>query len=66
MSLFKELYGWSFNTSISWSDPMNRVLIGPYMLAEMEHEMWVIKKNIKVSHDRNNIYAYQHRVFKEF
>jgi len=35
MSLFKALYGWSCNYPISWSDPMNRMLIGPDMLAEM-------------------------------
>ena len=40
------LYGHSCNTPISWSDPVNRVLIGPDMLVEMKQEMQVIKKNI--------------------
>lgn len=30
---------------------MNRVLIGSYMLAEMEQEMKVIKKNLKATQD---------------
>ena len=45
MSLFEALYGWCCNTLINWSDPVNRVLIGPNMLVEMEQEMQVIKKN---------------------
>jgi len=49
MSPFETLYGWSCNTPISWGDPMNKVLIGPDMFAEMEHEMQVIKKNLKVT-----------------
>lgn len=36
MSPFEASYGQSFNTPISWSDPVNRVLIGPNMLAYME------------------------------
>jgi len=36
MSPFEALYGKSCNTPISWSDQLNRVLIGPNMLAHME------------------------------
>ena len=36
MSLFEALYGWSCNIPINWSDLVNKVLIGPSMLAEME------------------------------
>jgi len=66
MSLFEALYGWSCNTPISWSDPVNRVLIGPDMLVDMEYEMRVIKKNLKVAHDRKKIYANRNMSFKEF
>ena len=47
MSLFEALYGRICNTPISQSDRVNIVLIGPDMLAEMEHEIQVIKKNLK-------------------
>lgn len=47
MSLFEALYGQSCNTPISWSDLVNRVLIGPNMLAEMEQDMQVIKRKFK-------------------
>jgi len=52
MILFEAFYGRSCNTPISWSDLINRVLIGPDMLADMEQEMLAIKKNIKATHDR--------------
>ncbi len=66
MSPFEALYGWSCNTPISWSDPVNRVFIGPNMSAEMEQQMQVIKKNLKAAQDRKKIYADQNRLFKEF
>ena len=52
MSPFEALYGQSGNTPISWSDPVIRVLIGPNMLADMEQEIHVIKKNLKAIRDR--------------
>lgn len=36
MSPFEALYVQSCNTPINWSDPVNRLLIGPDMLADME------------------------------
>lgn len=36
------------------------------MLAEMEHEMQVIKKNLKIAHDSHESYADQNMFFKEF
>jgi len=49
MSPFEVLYGRSCNTPISWSDPVSRVLIRLDMLADMEYEMQVIKKNLKAT-----------------
>ena len=54
------------NTPISWRDIVNRVLIGPDMLAEMEQEMQVIKKNMKVAQDRQKRYVDHNKLFKEF
>ena len=39
MSLFEALFGWSYNTPISCSDPMNWMLIGTDTLVEMKEEM---------------------------
>lgn len=65
MSPFKELYWWRCNTPIIWSDPLNRVFIGLYILVDMEKEMHVIKKNHKEINERNKSYVDQDRVFKE-
>ena len=66
MSPFEALYGRSCNTPINWSDPVSRVLIGTDMLADMEQEMQVIKKNLNVAQGRQKIYADQNKIFKEF
>lgn len=66
ISPFEALYVWSYNTAISWSDPVNRVLIGPYMLAKREQEMQVIKNNLKASVDRKMCYEDHNNMFKEF
>ena len=65
-SPFEALYGQSCSTPISWSDLVSRALIGPEMLADMEQEMQVIKKNLKVAHDRQKSYADRNRLFKKF
>ena len=36
------------------------------MLADIEQEMQVIKKNLKATQDRHKIYANWNRLFKEF
>ena len=64
--MFEAFYGRSCNTPISWRDPVNRVFIGPYMLADMEHEMHVIKRNLKATHDMQKSYADRNKLFKEF
>lgn len=66
MSLFEALYRHTCNTPISWSDPVNRVLIGLDMLEEMEHEMQVIKKNMNTAWDIQKICADRKRLLKEF
>ena len=47
VSPFEVVYGQSCNTPINWSDLVSMVLIASDMLADMEHEMQVIKKNLK-------------------
>jgi len=66
MSPIEALYGWSCKTPISWSDPVNMVLIGLDMLEDMEWEMKVIKKNLKETWDRKKRYVDHNRFFKEF
>ena len=49
ISPFEAFYGWSCNTLINWSDPVNGVLIGLHILGKMEPEMHVIRRSLKVT-----------------
>jgi hypothetical protein len=52
MSPFESLYGRKCNTLVSWDNPADRAVVGPYILREMEEKMVKIMKNLKVSQDR--------------
>ena len=52
MSLFEALYGRKCNTSISWDNPIDRVVIGPKSSKDMEDQMIKIKQNLKTTHYR--------------
>jgi hypothetical protein len=43
MSLFEALYGRKCNTPVSWDNPTDMAVIGPYLLKEMEEKMTKIK-----------------------
>jgi len=66
MSPFEAFYGRSCNTPISWSYPMNRVLVGHNMFKEMEQKIQLIKQILEVARDRHKSYVDQQRVHKEF
>jgi hypothetical protein len=43
MSPFEALYGRNCNTPVSWDNTVDRRVIGPYLLKEMEENMTKIK-----------------------
>ena len=47
-------------------NPVNRVLLGPELLKEMEQEVVKIRHNMKVAQDKQKSYADKHRVNREF
>jgi hypothetical protein len=49
MRPFEVLYGRPCNTPVSWSNPVNKITIGPDMLKEMEQQVTQIKQNLKVA-----------------
>jgi hypothetical protein len=51
MSTFEALYRRKCNTPVSWDNPTDRVVVGPYLLKEME-KMIKIKKKLKATQDR--------------
>jgi hypothetical protein len=66
MSLFEALYGRKCNTAVSWENLVDRAVIGPKLLKEMEEKMLNIKQNLKDSQDRRKLYADKGRIHKEF
>jgi hypothetical protein len=49
MRSFEALYDKKCNTSVSWDDPTDRVVIGKQLLKEMEEQMVNIRHNLKVA-----------------
>ena len=66
MSPYEALYGRRCRTPVTWDNPVNRVVLGPELLKEMEQEVVKIRKNLKVAQDRHKSYADKHRMNIEF
>jgi hypothetical protein len=66
MSPFEALYGRKCNTLVSWDNLVEKAVIGPDLLKEMEEKMAKIKQNLKATQDRQKIYVDKNRVFKYF
>ena len=66
MSPYEALYGRRCRTLVNWDNPVNRIVLGPELLKEMEEEVAKIRQNLKVAHDRQKRYADKHRVHREF
>ena len=66
MSPFEILYGKKCTTPVSWDNPVDRILIRPNLLQEMEQTVREVQKNMKRAQDRQKSYAYLKREHKEF
>jgi hypothetical protein len=66
MRPFKALYRRKSNGPLSWDNPVDRDIIGPYLLKEMEEKMARIRKNLKVLHDRHKSYTDKNIFFTYF
>ena len=51
---------------MTWDNPVNRVVLGPELLKEMEQEVVNIRQNLKAAQDRQKSYADKHRMNREF
>ena len=60
-ALYEALYGRRCRTPVTWDNPVNRVVLGPESLKEMEQEVVKIMQNLKASRDRQKNYADKHR-----
>ena len=66
MSSYEDLYGRRCRTPVTWDNLVNRIVLGPELLKEMEQEVVKIRQNLKAAQDRQKIYANKHRVNREF
>jgi hypothetical protein len=66
MISFEALYRRKCNTPVSWENPIDRVVVGSYLLMEMEEQMENIKHNLKVAQDWKKSYADKNKVFRCF
>ena len=51
MRPFEILYGNKCNTPVSWDNLVDRVLIGPELLQEMERTVYEVQKSLKADQD---------------
>ena len=51
---------------MTWDNLVNKVVLGPKLLREMEQEVVKIRHNLKEVQDRQKIYADKHRMSREF
>ena len=49
---FEILYGRKCNTPISWSNPVDRLMLGPHLLKEMELTVKQVQSNLKIAQGR--------------
>eukprot|EP00253_Pinus_taeda_P010482 PITA_10482 len=66
MSPFKVLYGRKCRVLIDWNNPVNKLALGPDMLAEMEEAVKKVQKNLRAAQDRQKVYADKKRAYREF
>jgi hypothetical protein len=66
MNPFEALYARKCNTLVRWDNPIDRVVLGPELLKDMEDQMVKIKQNLKASQDRQKVYADKNKTTREF
>ena len=49
MNPYEALYGRRCRTPVTWDNPVNRVVLGPKLLKEMEQEVVKIRQNLKAA-----------------
>jgi len=66
MSPFEVLYVRKCRVPISWENPLDKIIVRPKLLKKMEHTMIHIRKNLKISQDRQKRYANSKITHQEF
>ena len=66
LSPFEILYGKKCNTPISWSNSVDRLMLGPGLLKELELIVKHVQSNLKIAQDTQKIHANLKITQKEF
>ena len=66
LSPFEILYGRKCNTPITWSNPVDRLMLGPDLLKELELTVKQVQRNLKIAQDRQKSHVDLKRTQKEF
>ena len=66
MSPFEPLYGRKCHIPLNWSQPEDKLMLGPDALQEMERIVKQIQRKIKTTQYRQKNYADKKRVHREF
>ena len=64
ISPFEILYGRKCNTPISWSNPVDILMLGLDLLKEMKLTMKHVQSNLKIAQDRQKSHAHLKRIHK--
>ena len=66
MSPFEIMYGYKCNAPISWICQVDRLMLGPDLLKDMDLTMKQVQQNLKVSQDKQKSYVDLKRTPREF
>ena len=66
MSPFKVIYSRKCRTSVTWDSPVDRLMLGPGLLMDLEQLVTKVQVNLKEAQDCQKCYADQKRNDKEF
>ena len=66
MGPFEVLYGQKCRTLVAWDSPMDRLMLGPDLLMDLEQLVTKVQVNLKEAQDYQKSYADRKRKDKEF
>ena len=66
MSPFEVLYGWNCRTLVTWDNPLDRLMLGPDLLLDVEQLVTKVQGNLKEAQDRQKSYADKKRKDKDY
>ena len=66
MSPFGVVYGWKCKTPVTWDILVDRLMLGPNLLMELEHLVTKVQVNLKEAQDRQKNYTDRKRKDKNF